>query len=310
MTLCVAAICKKSNYKDVVVMATDFQVEGETTRADIGKKRALVGWEYQPVLLAGTLTRATQLMQEISRTMGEHKLLPKDEWPRMLRVAVRQQKRALAEEYISGCLGMEYEEFIDKGKEKLPEEVFRDMAYQITKQELGCTILFVGFSQNDPNLYRVHESGLVEECTNFAAIGSGAYIAESSLFQREHRDKDGLGITIYRVYEAMRLGSYAPGVGKKFRIVIAEWEYFCDGTEENTTNEGIVSYSRLKPEYYRYLETQFRKFGPRRPTQIALKPNCIKHERNVYRSTPIAEKNFRKEEAAMRSASRKLEPGQ
>lgn len=62
---------------------------------------------------------------------------------------------------------------------------------------------------------------MVERCSHFAAIGSGTYVAESALFYREHTGGESLGTAIYNVYEAMKLGAKAPGVGEKFSLHIA-----------------------------------------------------------------------------------------
>src|ERR1043165_8943333 len=72
MTLCVAAECQKpKRWTKLIVFATDFQVEGEIARAEIGRKIALTSAEYYPMLMAGTQTRALELANQISNVVSE-----------------------------------------------------------------------------------------------------------------------------------------------------------------------------------------------------------------------------------------------
>lgn len=72
MTLCVAAECKRhKRFFNAVVFATDFNVEGEMAKAEIGHKRAILGREEFPALMAGTQTRALELGSQIAEELHE-----------------------------------------------------------------------------------------------------------------------------------------------------------------------------------------------------------------------------------------------
>jgi hypothetical protein len=122
------------------------------------------------------------------------------------------------EYFFSSLLGIPYSEFLDTGKSKLPEDVFRELVSDIKAISLGCMILVVDFSDDEPSIYRIHESGTVEMCSNFAAVGTGIYIAESMLFLREHRSDVDISDGLFNVYEALWLGRRAPGVGDEFSV--------------------------------------------------------------------------------------------
>lgn len=290
MTLCVAAECKphKKRFLSAVVFATDFKVEGDVASAEIGHKVAVTGREEHPILLAGTLTRALTLAKQIS---GLHDSLipvdPKEEriapdWDSILPVAVKNLKWSLADELVGSRFGFTYDFLLKNGKASLPEDTYRETLSDIARLDLDCWLLVIGFAHSDASIYRINSSGVIETCDNFAAIGSGYYIAESCLFQREQNKSGDLGTTIYNVYEAMKLGSTAPGVGRKFEIAVAEWEYW----NELPTNAGNVKISHLEPKYYEYLEKQFRRYGPRPLGKVEARPRWIKEPQQTLVLTP------------------------
>lgn len=199
-----------------------------------------------------------------------------------LATASLRQKHSLANEIVSSRFGLTYDEFLKIGKATFPEDIYRDTISYIAQATLDCWLIVLAFSQSAPTLYRIGPSGTVETCDNFAAIGSGYYIAESCLYQRGQSSANDLGTTIYNVYEAMRLGSKAPGVGEKFEIAVAEWEYW----DSKPTNEGNVKWSFLEPGYYEYLARQFARYGPRPLTAVKLRPGFIKEEQRSIMLTP------------------------
>jgi hypothetical protein len=124
----------------------------------------------------------------------------------------------------------------------------------VEKMRLDATLLIVYFDpeNNESQLIQIDDSEL-QERSNFAAIGSGMPIAEAVFFQRKHSRISKLANSLYRVYEAMRLGGAAsPGVGERFTMAIvhfrdndAHWEY-------------------VEPGYHKLLENEFVKFGPKK----------------------------------------------
>jgi len=314
MTLCVAAECKRhKRFFNAVVFATDFEVEGGIASAQIGMKVAMVTSEEYPILMAGTMTRAIELAQVIYG-VAERQLSPRDKdniplnWDVVLRDGIRAQKRSLANELVSGRFGMTYEDFVRIGKTSFPDDIYRETMAEIARLSLDCELLVLAFHHTDPRLYRLNPTGMVETCQNFAAVGSGSYIAEASLFQRSQSSANDLGTTIYNVYEAMRLGSIAPGVGDKFQIGVAEWSWYED---PNPLNRGEVKISFLVPAYYQYLAKRFARFGPKPVSTIRLKPGLIKERYRAVVLTPKGEqdpkiqKDIRATKAAREREARK-----
>jgi len=281
MTLCVAAECRRyKRFFNAIVFATDFNVEGEVGSAQIGSKLALTTYQNYPILMAGTQTRAISLAREVNRAVDEFSEPPDKEshpleWEGVLQVAAMRQKFLIANEIVSARLGISYEEFLEKGKDYLPEETRSELTSEIARTPLDSFLLVLGFSHTNGKIYRISSSGGVEICENFAAIGSGYYIAEASLFQRSHSRDNDIGTTLYNVYEAMRLGRVAPGVGERFQVGIAEWEWYED---PNPLNRGDVKISFLEPRYYDFLAKKFQRFGPKPVSSITFKPRFVKEQ--------------------------------
>jgi 20S proteasome alpha/beta subunit len=138
----------------------------------------------------------------------------------------------------------------------------------ITAMTLGCSLLWLPFdANNSTHIIRIHESGVVETCSHFAAIGSGMYIAESSLFQREQSNEKSLGDMVYHIYEAMKLGSAAPGVGKNFSLHIVS---------PPTPPSEQVKMHWITEEYDKYMDRMFAKFGPKKTSGILYRPRFVK----------------------------------
>jgi hypothetical protein len=237
--------------------------------------------------MAGTQSRAIELSTEIDQTLrqrsspiGQDYVAPN--WAEILKDAVLKQKHRIANEMVAGRFGITYDQLIKIGNQKFPPDVYRDIISEISRTSLDCWLLVIAFSQTDPRIFRINASGMVERCTNFAAIGTGIYLAESALFQRSHRSTNDLGTTIYNVFEAMRVGSNAPGVGDQFEIAIVEWDYW----EESATNEGNIKWSFLSLPYYELLERKFKRFGPQPTGIVRIRPRLIQERQRAIVLTP------------------------
>jgi hypothetical protein len=86
----------------------------------------------------------------------------------------------------------------------------------------------------------------------------------------------------------MRLGAIAPGVGKKFEIGIAEWDWY---EKPNPHNHGEVKISYLEPQYYKYLDKRFGQFRPKALSAVRLKPRFIKARQRAMVLTPKGEES-------------------
>jgi hypothetical protein len=95
----------------------------------------------------------------------------------------------------------------------------------------------------------------VRTCSQtFATNGSGAFIAETVLYQRKQYGGLHLDHTLYNVYEAFKLATgAAPGVGTEFSIGIAS----------PSNNKSRMEHQFINDDGKKILEKAFQKFGPR-----------------------------------------------
>jgi 20S proteasome alpha/beta subunit len=244
-------------------MSSDFGMENAMARANIQHKTFQLSDDCS-VLLSGDLSRAKELT-ELCREFINKATAGNDEWGiiSVLQNAAKEQKRRLADEYIGARLGISYAEFLDSGKSKLPDDLFRDLITDVKDIQLGCTLLIVDFSLDEPSLFRIHDSGNVEQCDNFAAIGSGIYIAESLLSLRDHEESLDIAPAMYNVFEAMWHGRRGPGVGEVFEIYIL------------TRKHDKVICEVLSSRGFKYLSDQLDNFSLRDPERLKFKPYWV-----------------------------------
>lgn len=277
MTLCVAAECVHDG-EARFVFAKDFAVETEVASAEIEAKWTRIGKADYPALMAGSASRAIVLAGVIGDRLDSDGS-DDETLIQIARSGVKQFKFRLADEYTGSHLGVGYEKFLAEGAQILPAETHRDMLEGIRAITLGCSILWLPFDADDAtHVIRINESGFVETCTHFAAIGSGMYIAEASLFQREQSNEKSLGDTIYHIYEAMKLGAAAPGVGTDFSLHIVS---------PPKSPSGQVKLQWITGEYDKYMEKMFAKFGPKKTSGIKFRPRSVKVNRFTPSGVPI-----------------------
>jgi hypothetical protein len=145
----------------------------------------------------------------------------------------------------------------------IAEEVIRD----ISRLRPECELILCMFSADRSlSILKVADDGSVGREDSFATIGSGSHIADGVLFQREHQEDETLGATLYHVYEAMKLGSIAPGVGKEFTINVL----YPPGEKDEHVYADIVNKKGMA-----FLEAQFKKRGPKAFTNFQKLPASI-----------------------------------
>ncbi len=270
MTLCIAAACQDKG-RGRLVIATDWKVTiGSATAENQDKLFWATG--CIPVMIAGNISRAIELKDSYRSyfaKLAEKKKLEID--PNhivdVLRRPVAIQKQKLANEHISLKFGMTYKEFRQAvGKNEIPSVVATETLNEIARIDLQCSLIIAMFSRKEPHIYKVDEFGVVYTCDNFAAIGSGSPIAEGALYQREQENNMPLGVTIYHVFEAMKLGSIASDVGKEHTLNVL-YPPTKDGED--------VEIKDISDRGKAFLGRKFKKLGPKEFSQMKLPSNFL-----------------------------------
>lgn len=274
MTLCVAAECHDRGGQRIV-LATDWRAEGNIAGADIQDKLYWIGKDIV-ALIAGTITRAIELKDTIIQHVERHQAqqLPSPKAADLcdfFRQPVVRFKRKLVSEYVGLKFGLTYKELLGAiGLKQIPDSIAAEVLGEIERINQDCCLLLCAFdAERNSRLICIEDDGSLETVESFKAIGSGTLIAESVFYQREHVDHDTLGASLYHVYEAMKLGSIAPGVGKEFTINVL---YPPDRSHPHVYGDV------LNKKGMAFMETQFKKRGPKRFTNFQKLPLGVLEE--------------------------------
>lgn len=264
MTLCIAAAAEENGFPRII-LASDLRGETEFAGAENTFKMTWLtkGWS---VLFAGNVASARELIQTYYTALDDVMLDEANVYAELKRPA-ELQKRALCEHYVQMRLGIPYSDFLDHGKDSLSEATFQQTEFEIRELDLGCDLIAAGFPASKfppvPHIFTITSDGTVCRRDNFAAIGTGSLIAEAVLFQRNVAyPLNSLQRTLYAVWEAMKLGRIAPGVGKLINIVVVEPP---GHVGRMLTHKGATSLNEL-----------YEKYGPKELDALPdLDPDCL-----------------------------------
>ena len=205
-------------------------------------------------LVAGPISTARELADIVRDQMqagvsGVAPLL------QQIRTAVSVMKHRFADAHVGARLGMDYRKFQRTGRQALPDDLYRQIAWDISGQRLEVELIVAGFvpgqySDREPVVVKLSAEQVVT-CDTFAAIGSGALLAEASLMQRDYSSIATIEYATYLAYEAKRLGERAPGVGRETNIMV-----MVDGPNGPRYKE------LFRDQLSTTLENLFKRFGP------------------------------------------------
>jgi len=166
----------------------------------------------------------------------------------LIRGAIQKRKNQKADEYISSKFGVSYKDFIDIGKTKFPEELFRAAFTEVSRIDLGADLIVAGFNNLQLPLICEATNDGVHIRDNFATIGEGAYLATSVFRHRQYHGVEDLNRAIYVVYEAKRYAERVGSVGTQTLLRVLREN---DTHPINVNGEGIE-----------FLASQFTEYGP------------------------------------------------
>ena len=226
MTLCLAAICiepgDSNDYR--IVFGADRRAEASWVGGDVAFKFYWItkGWA---ALIAGDTSKSLDFLST-ARAAFESDPTPvsrNNVFDRFNDISCT-HKEKLCQRFIRQQLGISFDQFMNQSEDELPPDLRGRLFHEMGQLEYGCELLVLGFNKHtlhsgdvtfEPNIIEIDRYGEVSMHQNFAAIGTGAVIATSTLYQRGQSAFSSLESTIYRMYEASHLAyKSAPGVGE------------------------------------------------------------------------------------------------
>jgi hypothetical protein len=261
MTLCVATKClnfnddmNPSDYDLQIATCCDHELgeEGLGTSETTFKREFLT--EKWAVLFAGPIPQCRELMalyQEMldkkQDTIDQYNMLD------VLREPLHKFRRKLANSLTHARIAMSYDELLERhGRSEISPEIYNKISDEISSQRIEPELILIGSVGGWLEMFEC--SSDVTLCENFAAIGSGKWIARAALYQREYSMACDRAEALYSCYEAKRLGQKAEGVGEKSLISL-----FCVA---NGRLHDCADSFKLEP----FMKRQFKRFGPRQIT--------------------------------------------
>jgi hypothetical protein len=192
-----------------------------------------------------------------------------------MRWPLRQRKKQLSDDYTYSHFNMPYDEFLAFGKAKLPEESFKNAVRDVAAIRLKANLIVAGFIDGSPEIYWTDEDGSAHPLNDFAVIGEGQYLAQSTLMRREQESRTTLHETLYNVFEAKKYSEAVGSVGTSTFLGILS----ADGKRE------LTSYS-----VDRQLREWYNEYGPRDlPGSFSLKgPVYYSEEKALEESAELA----------------------
>lgn len=249
MTLCIAAAARSED-KPCLILCADHKIGTLAAQAEIGFKFKWVrnGW---PALIAGDLSRA----EELVTTFKEHLVMMNFDEVNVfdaMKSAGETFRVKLVNELVQKKLSISYED-LQKNRAKFPPATVYEIYGQIGQVDSEAELIAAGFLDGKSYIFVVERDCTVSFREHFAAIGTGATIAEPALFQRGQHKWDSVVDTVYQVYEAKRLGEIADGVGKRTTEVII--------TPMGDETHGNVRIERMTDKGLEFLEGKYKELG-------------------------------------------------
>ena len=246
MTVCIAGVSQLINDPHIVI-CSDWQDSSQLGTAEVSFKQRLIGkgWTY---MAAGNSTEINALRNLYGIHIRRVDAIDEANIVSVMQAPLHVRKRQKIEQLIQGRVGISYDDFLQFGREKFSETVFRGVSAAIDRMTLDAELILVGFIDKSPWLLSGAGDGTIEIHENFASIGEGKYLAQSSLTQRNCNDTMKLPEMVYLVYEAKRNAETVASVGSFTTLQVQD----ANGLHKYINSEGKKwlsgHYDKLAPQ--------------------------------------------------------------
>ena len=216
MTVCVAAICDSRVVGAADRMLTAGDIEFEPEASKLHNINTAIG-----AMLAGDAALQSEIMGRFALDISARIERDPTNWLRVEDVAniyyghYLDIKRERAEQKLLHPLGLDRSSFFEKQKlmdSTLVDKLATDLVNFNTS---AIETIFAGIDKSGPHIYTVGNSGVsCQDLVGFAAIGVGAWHADSQLMIARHAKQRPMPETLLLVYSAKKRAEVAPGVGQ------------------------------------------------------------------------------------------------
>jgi hypothetical protein len=267
MTVCIAAICDWTTDDPKIVQCSDKRSSsGWGTLENRFKVRPLTGgWTLMCAGSENEISAVTRLLEsKLIDAVGTGTALDESTIGPILDGTLEARKRQRIESLVQSRYGISYDEFRDNGKAKFPDDLFRNLMYEVHEIRIDIELILTGFASDSPLIFEASQgSGHAVIRDDFAVIGSGSPLAQSVMLHRQHHTQNALPETAYRVFEAKRYAEGETGVGRDYSLIVSSPR----DRHEMLSVEGMG-----------WMDETYRKYGPRRiPSDLSLSDEHFTH---------------------------------
>jgi 20S proteasome alpha/beta subunit len=234
VTVCIAAACAENTNDPRVIAVTDKRVSSPLGSADTGLKMRIIARNWH-CLTSGTesdILGTLKLLEDnfIAETVDETNVL------HLVRKSLNERKRDKANECTQGKFAISYDEFLQHGKTRLPDDLFRTTAMEIDQIQVDAELIIFGYPKIGGSiLIKTDKRCGASLREDFVTIGEGGYLAQASLLNRARSYAETFERALYNAYEAKKFAEGAPTVGPSTSILV----YHKDGSSDVILPSGM-----------------------------------------------------------------------
>ncbi len=261
VTIGIAAIC---SYGHAIILASDRRISSDDYSGDVLRSKIAAIHPHWALLLAGDdLTHTGPISHAAYSSLHEKESASLDEVANTIIREYRHQFRVKVDAFLSR-FGMDLDSFKREGAAVFGEVQFSRHMEWIERLDIGCEFLVAGYGPGlTPHIFEVQNPGEIHECypMSFAAIGSGANSALSTLYFHQVDIATLLERAIYHVCEAKFMVQRAEGVGTATTVVVLRLVQ-----DERDIDKYKVIPSELSEEFVEEIRAEWERRGqPRLP---------------------------------------------
>lgn len=227
MTVCIAAKATWED-KDVIVSVTDTKLTTGLYSQESGALKVKRLTKYWSVMIAGHFSQNRPIVDALRDELvkvGEETLDVGDVSAACTKVYIAEAKR-LAEESILARFGLTMEDFLNSRK-RIGESLFERTWGEVSRIQIGCDFLVWGFDKAGSHIFCVSNPTIDNpsfitdhDFPGFAAIGTGSYLAESTMYAFDHHVLTPLPQAIYHATTAKFVAESASDVGASTILIV------------------------------------------------------------------------------------------
>jgi hypothetical protein len=214
MTICIAAIGKDEDGKEVIVFATDHMI----TLPTIGQFEMTVD-KYKKItpntiaMLSGEQLIFDDVIKDCENCSFDD--MKKKIQGNMILIKTERLQKFL------DTYKMTFQNLTDLLKSPTLNPFMSNMIDAISKFTLNTAILLIGFKEEAAQITEINEIRISDvRDLGFDAMGTGGLQAINTMLFQRHSKNDSLPTTVYNVYKAKRNAEVAVGVGKETDMIM------------------------------------------------------------------------------------------